>query len=193
MCYWNLDDISSVDKTISTNVIINKFENQKYKFNDFYYFTCLNSPSYHYKHYSLAIFPEVVTDSYIYFNNTNQRLKYTDILIKEDNFKSVAFNFIVEPEKKAVDINSTIFQSGNDNYIKILYNNQGIVFKFGDMIENFKINPTHPNEIIVPTTALFKKNVITFYYNDYENKVFIIINSQFVYNNDDIIFFIKNP
>ena len=118
LCYWNLDDECDVDKTISTNVIINKFQNQKYKFNDFYYFTCENNPSYHYKHYSFKIFPEVVTDNYIYFNNTNQKLKYTDIFNRYQNLDSIAFNFVIEPEKKTVDINSTLFECENDNYIK---------------------------------------------------------------------------
>ena len=71
LCYWDLDDESSVDKTMSTNVIINKFQNHKHKFSDFYYFTTLNNPTYHYKHYSTAIFPEIITHNYIYFNNTN--------------------------------------------------------------------------------------------------------------------------
>ena len=72
LCYWNLDDESSVDKRISTNVIINKFQTHKHKFNDFHYFTCLNSPTYHYKHYSTAIFSEIITQNYVYFNNINQ-------------------------------------------------------------------------------------------------------------------------
>ena len=125
-----MDDESSVDKTSSTNVVINKFQNHKYKFSDFYYFTCENNPSYHYKHYSFAIFPEVVTDNYVYFNNTNQWIKYTDIFNKRDNLFSVMFNFVVEPKKKDIDINSTLMQNETDNYIKILYDNKGIVIKF---------------------------------------------------------------
>ena len=194
LCYWNLDDESSVDETISTNVIINKFQNQKYKFNDFYYFTCENNPSYHYKHYSFAIFPEVMTDNYIHFNNTNQKIKYTDIFNRYQNLNSIASNFVIEPEKKTVDINSTLLQAGNDNYIKILYNNQGIVFKFGKMIENYLTSSsTFPNEIIVSiTTILNKKHVITFFYNTTGN-VIIILNSQVVYNQNNIVLFIEEP
>ena len=188
LCYWDIDDESTVDKSISTNVIINKFQNHKYKFNDFYYFTTQNNPSYHYKHYSFAIFPEVVTDNYIYFNNTNQKIKYTDIFNKISNLTSFMLNFVIEPEKKTIDINSTIFHTGNDNYIKLLYNNQGIVFKFGVMVENFTTNATIHNEIIVPTseTLLNRKNVISFCFNYTQNRVYIIVNSNIIYNNNDL-------
>ena len=120
LCYWNLDDESCVDKTISTNVIINKFQNYKYRFNDFWYFVTENNPSFHYKHYSFTLFPEVVTDNYIHFNNTNQKIKYTDIFNKPSNLKSIMFNFVIEPEKKNIDINSMLFQTETDNYIKLL-------------------------------------------------------------------------
>ena len=110
LCYWDLDDESSVDKTIITNVIINKFQNHKHKFSDFYYFTCLNSPTYHYKHYSTAIFSEILTHNYGYFNNTDQRIKFTDAFNKIDNLHSIVFNFIIEPEKKSIDINTTGLQ-----------------------------------------------------------------------------------
>ena len=99
LCWWDLDQELDVDKTISSNVIINKFQNQKNRFNDFYYFTTENNPTYHYKHYSFSIFPEVITDNYIYFNNSNQRIKYTDIFNKEVNLTSFALNFVIEPEK----------------------------------------------------------------------------------------------
>ena len=165
LCYWDLNTVADVDKTIGTNsVIINKFQNQKHRFNDFYYFTTINNPTYHYKHYSFVIFPEVINDNYIYFNNTNQKIKYTDIFNKESNLTSFAFNFVIEPENKAIDINSTLMECENDNYIKLLYNNQGIIFKFGKMIEDYLTNPTYPNEIIVSTTTMLnKKNVVTFF------------------------------
>ena len=192
LCYWELDHESEVDKTISTNVIINKFQNQKYKFNDFYYFTTENNPTYHYKHYSFLIFPEVVTDNYIYFNNTNQRIKYTDIFNEYIELSSILFNFVIEGEKKNIDINSTLFSCENNNYIKLLYNNQGIAFKFGLMIENFS-NPIYHNEIVVQTGTLLNKNVLTFYYNNNNKKVLIILNSQIVYNKNDIHLFVNEP
>ena len=136
---------------------INKFQNHKYRFNDFYYFSCEINVSYRYKHYSFAIFSDVITDKYIHFNNTNQKIKYTDIFNKKTELKSFMFNFVIEPEKKSIDINSTLFQSGQDTYIKILYNNQGIIFKFGDM---YKIRPIYINEIITPTPeTLLNKNM----------------------------------
>ena len=187
MCYWNLDDESSVNKTISSNVIINKFQNHKYKFNDFYYFVTENSPSYHYKHYSFLIFPEVVTDNYIYFNNTNQTIKYTDIFNKTYNLKSIMFNFIVEPDKKSIDINSTSFETERDNYIKILYNNQGIVFKFGLMHEETTTTTTTHNEIIVPKAeSLLRQNVISFYYGVSPKRLCIIVNSSIIYDKNNI-------
>ena len=187
LCYWNLNNESYVDKTIGTNsVIINKFQNEKHIFSDYYYFITQNNPTYHYKHYSFEIFPEVINDNYIYFNNTTQKIKYTDIFNKPPNLTSFVFNFVIEPQKKSVDLNSTLMMCETDNYIKLLYNNAGIIFKFGKMIS--LIDSYDPNEIIVPTTTMLnKKNVITFY-NGF-NTILIILNSQIVYNNSNIILF----
>ena len=193
ICYWDLNNESNVDKTIGVNdVIINKFQNQKHRFNDYYYFISQNNPTYHYKHYSFAIFPDVINDNYIYFNNTNQKIKYTDIFNKVTNFTSLVFNFVIEPEKKTVDINSTLMECENDNYIKLLFNNQGIIFKMGKMIENYILNPIYPNEIIVSlsSTLLNKKNILTFFYDSINDKILIILNGQFVYENKSIILFI---
>ena len=187
LCYWNLNNESYVDKTIGTNsVIINKFQNEKHLFSDYYYFITQNNPTYHYKHYSFEIFPEVINDNYIYFNNTTQKIKYTDIFNKPANLTSFAFNFVIEPEKKNVDLNSTLMMCETDNYIKLLYNNAGIIFKFGFMISF--VDSFNPYEIIVPTTTMLnKKNVITFYHGF--NTILIIFNSQIVYNNANIILF----
>ena len=185
LCYWNLNNVSDVDKTIGINsVTINKFHNQKHKFNDYFYFVTQNNPTYHYKHYSFEIFPEVINNNYIYFNNTTQKIKYTDIFNKQPNLTSFAFNFVIEPEKKNVDLNSTLMECENDNYVKILYNNQGLIFKFGKMVS--LVDAFDPNEIIVSTNSMLnKKNVITFYYSF--NTILIILNSQIVYNNTNII------
>ena len=190
LCYFDLNNESHVDKKIGTNIVINKFQNEKHIFNDYYYFTTENNPAYDYKHYSFAIFPDVINDNYIYFNNTNQKIKYTDIFYKETNFTSLVFNFVIEPEKKSVDINTTLMECENDNYIKLLYNNQGIIFKFGSMINNYTTNPTSPNEIIVSlsNSLLNKKNILTFFYDN--TKVLIILNSQIVYENNNIFLFV---
>ena len=187
LCYWDLNNESHVDKTIGTNsVIINKFQNEKHLFSDYYYYITENNPTYHYKHYSFEIFPEVINDNYIYFNNTTQKIKYTDIFNEQPNLRSFTFNFVIEPQKKSVDLNSTLMMCETDNYIKLLYNNAGIIFKFGKMIS--LIDSYDPNEIIVPTTTMLnKKNVITFYYGF--NTILIIFNSQIVYNNANIILF----
>ena len=187
LCYWDLNNESHVDKTIGTNsVIINKFQNEKHLFSDYYYFITQNNPKYHYKHYSFEIFPEVINDNYIFLNNTNQKVKFTDIFNKQQNLTSFAFNFVIEPEKKNVDLNSTLMDCENDNYIKLLYNNQGLIFKFGKMISF--VDSFIPNEIIVPTTTMLNiKNVITFYYGF--NTILIILNSKIVYNNSNIILF----
>ena len=187
LCYWDLNNESHVDKTIGTNsVIINKFQNEKHLFSDYYYFITQNNPTYHYKHYSFSIFPEVINDNYIYINNSTQKIKYTDIFNKQQNLTSFAFNFVIEPQKKPVDLNSTLMMCETDNYIKLLYNNAGIIFKFGKIIS--LIDSYDPNEIIVSTNSMLnKKNVITFYYSF--NTILIILNSQIVYNNTNIILF----
>ena len=189
LCYWDLNNESHVDKTIGVNdVIINKFENQKHRFNEFYYFICQNNPTYHYKHYSFAIFPDVINDNYIYFNNTNQKIKYTDIFYKSRNLKSIMFNFVIEPEKKPVDINSTLMESETYNYIKLLYNNLGIVFKFGLMYEDYPTTSMPYNEVIVPTTeSLLRKNVITFYYSVSPKRLNIIVNGSIIYDKNNMI------
>ena len=191
LCYWDLNNVSHVNKTIGiNNVIINKFENEKHLFSDnYYYFVTENNPSFHYKHYSFEIFTDVINDNYIYFNNTDQKLKYTDIFNKKENLTSLAFNFVFEAEKKVVDINSTLMESDN-NYIKLLYNNQAIIFKFGSMIDNVTTNQTFPNEIIVSLSSslLNKKNILTFYYGF--TNILIILNSQIVYENNDIFLFV---
>ena len=165
LCYWDLNNESHVDKTIGTNsVIINKFQNEKHVFSDFFYFTTEKQPSYHYKHFSFQIFNYINNDNYIFFNNTNQKINFVDSFLKRNQLFSFAFNFIISPEKKTVDINSTLFQSGTDNYIKILYNNQGIIFRFGDMY-NTRGDYVLESIIPTPTSLLNRKNVITIYFN----------------------------
>ena len=165
LCYWDLNNVSDVDKTIGTNsVTINKFHNQKHKFNDFYYFTTEKQPNYNYKHFSFSVFNYINNDNYIFFNNTNQKINFVDSFLKKNQLFSFAFNFIISPEKKTVDINSTLFQSGSYDYIKILYNNQGIIFRFGDM---YNASGDYVLESIIPTptSLLNRKNVITIYFN----------------------------
>ena len=165
LCYWDLNNESHVDKTIGTNsVIINKFQNEKHVFSDFFYFTTEKQPNYNYKHFSFQIFNYINNDNYIYFNNTNQKINFVDSFLKMNQLFSFAFNFIISPEKKTVDINSTLFQSGTDDYIKILYNNQGIIFRFGDM---YNARRDYVLECIIPTptSLLNRKNVITIYFN----------------------------
>ena len=165
LCYWDLNNESHVDKTIGTNsVIINKFQNEKHVFSDFFYFTTEKQPNYNYKHFSFQIFNYINNDNYIYFNNTNQRVNFVDSFLKRNQLFSFAFNFIISPEKKTVDINSTLFQSGSYDYIKILYNNQGIIFRFGDM---YNASGDYVLESIIPTptSLLNRKNVITIYFN----------------------------
>ena len=190
LCYWDLNNVSHVDKTIGTNsVIINKFQNEKHLFSDYYYFITQNNPTYHYKHYSFELFSDVINDNYIYFNNTTQKIKYTDIFNEQQNLTSFVFNFVIEPQKKSVDLNSTLMMCETDNYIKLLYDNKGIIFKFGKMLINYS---TNPNEIIVPliSTMLNKKTILTFFYDNIYGKVLIILNSQIVYENNNIILFV---
>ena len=78
------------------------------------------------------------------------------------------FNFVIELIKKNIDINSTLFISQDElQYIKLLYNNQGIVFKFGLMMHEYPTHDVYINEIIASTTEmpLNRKNVISFYHS----------------------------
>ena len=93
------------------------------------------------------------------------------------------FNFIVEPEKKTVDINSTLFECENDNYIKILYNNKGIVVKIDFMLKG---HPNFINEIVAPTSeSLLRKNVISVYCGNINSltweKIIIYVNGYKIY------------
>ena len=94
------------------------------------------------------------------------------------------FNFVIEPEKKSIDINSTLFQCETENYIKLLYNNQGIVYKFGDI---YKAGHIYINEIVIPITEslLNRKNVISIYCtslnNTYLEKIIVYVNSNKIY------------
>ena len=189
LCWWDLDCVADTDKSIAINTVsIEKLHNQQHKFDDFYYFVTENNPTYYYKHYSMAIFNTVINDNYIHFNNTHQRIKYTDIFYKSKSLKSIMFNFVIEPEKKIIDINSTLMQSEIYNYIKILYNNQGIVFKFGLMYEDYPTTSIPYNEIIVPTTeSLLRKNVITFYYSVSPKRLYIIVNGSIIYDKNNVI------
>ena len=186
LCWWNLDCVADTEKIIGiSDVKIKKFHNQQHKFNDFYYFKTIDDPSYYYKHYSTEIFNTVINDNYLYFNNTTQKIKFTDTFLKNNNLFSIAYNFIIEPLKKNIDINSTIFQSGTDDYIKILYDNQGIVFRFGDM---YNIKYDYLLEVIIPTpsTLLNRKNVITIYFNGI-NDIHVNNRKSIVYVNSDKI------
>ena len=79
----------------------------------------------------------------------------------------------------------TLFSYGNDDYVKLLYNNQGII-KFGDM---YKVSPTYINEIIIPTseTLLNRQNVISIYCDDINSlnreKIIFFVNSNKIYEN----------
>ena len=190
LCWMDLNCEGDVDKSIGTNsVIINKLHNQKHRFKDFYYYTCENSPTYHYKHYTYLVFTDINNDNHIYFNNTNQKMTFVDAFLKKNDLFSVCFNFVIEPEKKSVDINSTLMSYDTDNYIKVLYNNQGIVYRFGDMYKN----SNYLLEAIIPTpnSLLNRKNIITVYFSGINdtlgnnNKNIVYVNSNKI--QDDII------
>ena len=171
LCWWNLDCVADVDKTIESNIVsINKFHNQKHKFNDFHYFTTEKKPSYHYKHFSFTIFSDIIDSNYIYFNNTDQRINFVDSFFIKNHLFSIAFNFIITPEKKPVDINSTLFQSGSDVYIRLLYDNKGVVFRMGDM-RNAAYDYVTESIIPTQTTLLYRKNIITIYFNGINDSI----------------------
>ena len=61
------------------------------------------------------------------------------------------FNFVFQVEKKSVDINSTLWQSNDGkSYIKLLYNNSGIIYKVNENV----------NEFIINTDSLLNKKLI---------------------------------
>ena len=99
-----------------------------------------------------------------------------------NNLTSIMFNFITEPLKKHISINSTLFTtSDNDSYIKLLYNNQGIIFKFNDMFEYYP--RIYFSEVIIPTTeTILKECVISFYYYKNLSKFIFFVNDVNIYN-----------
>ena len=109
---------------------------------------------------------------------------------EKDNLHSIVFNFVIEPEKKSIDINSTLFQCETENYIELLYNNQGIVYKFGDM---YKARHLHIHEIVIPITESFlnRQNVISIYCtslnNPYLEKIIVYVNSNKIHDESLII------
>ena len=54
-----------------------------------------------------------------------------------------------------------------NNYIKLLYNSQGIVFKFWGMHYNYTQHTAIIGEVVIATTEslINKKNIISFYHS----------------------------
>ena len=137
-CWINLEDLSMIVKnTDSSNVTtISKIANYRYKDKD--YFECYSNPIFEFRHYTTLLFNNIVFGNYIKFNNTNQYITFTEFYTLQ-TINHYVFNFIFKVEKQTIDINSTLFESNNGKtYIKILYNNQGIIYKINEL-ENEKI------------------------------------------------------
>ena len=74
-----------------------------------------------------------------------------------------------------------------NNYMKLLYNNKGIVVKFELMEEQYPTHDINSNEIIVPTTeTLLKKCVILFYYSVSHTKRIVTVNNDIIYDKNNI-------
>ena len=152
LCSMKLNDLSMVVKNTnrSNNVTtISKIGNMKYR--DIDYFECFNNIVFHYRHYTGLLFNDNTHDNYIVFNNTNQYISYVEHYPKiPTNHSSMIcmFNFVFEIEKKNIDINSTLWESSDGkSYIKILYNNSGVVYRLNE----------NESEIIVKTSSLLNK------------------------------------
>ena len=85
------------------------------------------------------------------FNNTNQYISYVEHYPKVQTNQAAMvcmLNFVFEVEKKNVDINSTIWESSDGkSYIKILYNNSGVIYRLNE----------NEQEIIVNISSLLNK------------------------------------
>ena len=152
LCHMKLNDLSMVVKYTnrSNNITtVSKIGNIKYK--DIDYFECFNNIVFHYRHYSGLLFNNNEHDNHIMFDNTNQYVSYVEHYPSIPNNQSAIvclYNFTFEVIKKPVDINSTLWESSDGkSYIKILYNNSGIVYKFNE----------NENEVIINTINLLNK------------------------------------
>ena len=99
------------------------------------------------------------------------------------------FNFVTELIKKNININSTLFISQDElQYIKLLYNNQRIVFKFGLMMHEYPTHDVYINEIIASTTEtlLNRTNVISFYHSVAPQRTLVIVNDTEIYNKNNL-------
>ena len=145
ICGMKLNDLSMVVKSTnkSNNVTtISKIGYIEYK--DVDYYDCYNNIVFYYRHYTGLLLNNNTHDNHIVFNNTNQYLSYVEHypeLPANHSYIVFMFNFLFEVEKKSVDINSTLWESSNGkSYIKILYNNSGIIYKFNENIGEFIVN-----------------------------------------------------
>ena len=149
MCSMKLNDFSMVVKNTnrSNNVTtISKIGNMKYK--DIDYFECFNNIVFHYRHYTGLLCNDNTHDNHIIVNNTNQYISDVEYYPKIPTIHSAIvcmFNFVFEVEKMSVDINSTLWKSSDGkSYIKILFNNSGVIYRFNE----------NEGEIIVNTSSL---------------------------------------
>ena len=152
LCHMKLNDLSMVVKYTkrSNNITtVSKIANIKYK--DIDYFECFNNIVFHYRHYSGLLFNNNEHDNHLMLNNTNQYISYVEHNPSIPTNQAAIvwlYNFSFEVIKKDVDINSTLWESSDGtSYVKILYNNSGIVYKFNE----------NENDVIINTTTLLNK------------------------------------
>ena len=139
----NLEDLSMIVKNTDSSNISTISKIAKYRYKDKAYFECFNNPIFTFRHYTTLLNNNIVPNKYIKFNNTNQYITYTEFYSLVTSINYYAFNFIFKVEKKQVDINSTLWDSHNGkSYINFLYNNQGIIYKINENVNENIINIT---------------------------------------------------
>ena len=137
LCSMKLNDLSMVVKnTNRSNNVTTISTIGKIKYKDIDYFECFNNIVFYYRHYTGLLFNDNTHDNHIVFNTANQYICYVEHCPKmPTNQLDIVcmFNFVFEFEKKSVDINSTLWDSSDGkSYIKILYNNSGIIYRFNE-------------------------------------------------------------
>ena len=172
-CWMNLEELSMIVKnTDNSNIAtISKIANYRYK--DIDYFEFFNNPIYNFRHYTTLLINNIVFGNYKKFNNTNQYITYTEFYPVYTYLRKYLFNFIFEVEKNSVDLNSTLWECNNGkSYIKILYNNQGIIYKINENANEKIINLTSSllnrksNLMIYCLYTLLLSNIIVKVYLD---------------------------
>ena len=138
ICRMKLNDLSMVVKSTNRSNVTTIPTIGHITYKDIDYFECFNNIVFHYRHYTGLLFNNNTHthNNHIVFNNTNQYTSYVEYYLQKPTYHAsivCMFNFVFEVVKKSVDINGTSCESSDGNsYIKILYNNSGIIYRINE-------------------------------------------------------------